>query len=108
MSETAEAHWERVKDHCQARRDYDPDCIEAWYAALEEENELEWWIMLKQWFFQQPGIALFGNYYATYAFLSALYFMIWPDRIPSIEDAPWEDIGLIRGLMIMSVSITAN
>jgi len=33
---------------------------------------------------------------------------LFPDRLPSIEDAPWKDIGLVRGLMIMSVTVTAN
>ena len=34
--------------------------------------------------------------------------MLNGDHVPSIDDAPWDGVGLFRGLWLMSVSFTAN
>lgn len=108
-SEEAKAHWEAVKEHCKYAGSLEPECIDAWYAALGEENKLELLISLEQWWWNQPIIAFFGTPIAVWAVICAFYFLIYPDRAPSIQDAPWEDVPFFfRGIMIWLVTGTAN
>ena len=85
----------------------EPECIEAYYDALGKENTLEWSISLTRWYHFQPIIALFGYWYAIYAAICAFYFLIYPDRLPSIEDAPWDDLSPRRARAVRSVTTTA-
>ena len=101
-------HWQNVKDNCQGVSQLEPECIEAFYDALDKENGVEWYIALEGWFNNQLTIALFGLPISWFALLSAFYFLIYPDRVPNIADAPWDDVEATRGLMIMIVTATAN
>jgi len=57
-------HWDRVKENCTKENSLHPECIDAWYAALGEENDLEWWLSLQRWFNNQPFIAFLGPFFA--------------------------------------------
>jgi hypothetical protein len=43
-----------------------------------------------------------------FAGLFAWYFLFFPNELPHISDAPWDDVELLRGLMIMAVTLTAR
>ena len=102
-----EPHWQNVLDNCEYHP-FEPECIEAFYDALGEDNGVEWRISLRQWFNQQPIIAYFGWDFSNFAALCAFYFLIYPDRLPHIDDAPWKNIKPIRGWMIFWTIFTAN
>ena len=61
-----------------------PQCIDAWYFALANDNDAEWWIILQQWFNQQPFIATLGYWYASDALFFASWFLLFPDTLPSM------------------------
>lgn len=102
-------HWEKVEMYCEYEGSLEPECIDAYYGALDKENWLEWWIMLGAYFQNQPIIALFGLPLSAWAAFCSFYFLIWPDRAPSIADAPWDHVPLFfRGIIIILVTWTAG
>ena len=40
---------EEVMEVCEMRF-FEPECIEAFYEALEKDNRVEWEISMRQWF----------------------------------------------------------
>jgi hypothetical protein len=83
------------------------DCLVAWYGALEYENELEWWIAVQTWFWNQITIAFAGSAFSGFAFLIGLIFWIGPSRIPDEEKLSGE-IGFFRTLWLLMVGWTAQ
>jgi len=101
-------HWKAVEAACTFERELEPECIDAWYHALDMDNGYEWMYMMYMWFNNQPWLALFGLPLSWYAGAAAFYFLFFPDRLPHISDAPWDDVKPINGLRIKSVTLTAN
>lgn len=102
-------HWQKVQMYCEFEGSLEPECIDAWYGALAKENSLEWAISLEEWFNNQLWIAFFAWAFAPWAGLLAFYFTLYPDRAPSIQDAPWEDVPFFfRGIIIMITVATAG
>jgi hypothetical protein len=101
-------HWKDVEAACKYGRDLEPECIEAFYHALDMDNGAEWLISLGTWFNNQPWIALFGLPFSWWAGICAWYFLFHPDRLPHIDDAPWDDLTVMRATVIKLVTFTAR
>lgn len=101
-------HWRRVEQYCNNWGSMEPECIDSWFAALDRENWLEWSVSIKTWYKNQPWIALFGGWFTLLAWWYAIDLVIWPNKMPSINDAPWKDVGFWRALEIMGMTATAN
>jgi hypothetical protein len=43
-------HWRAVEKACKYDKQLEPECIEAWYHALDQDNGAEWLWMLEMWF----------------------------------------------------------
>ena len=44
-------HWQNVRDKCEKNNErMPPECIDAYYYAMAQDNEAEWGRVLKQWF----------------------------------------------------------
>merc|ERR1711998_377699 len=43
-----------------------------------------------------------------FAWMAAIVFLIWPCKVPNIDDAPWEDVPMFKGLLIFITTATAK
>ena len=104
-------HWQEVMDNCKGRKDFDTECFQSWYGALGEENDLEWLIAVKMWFYNQPIIAFFGSYFSEFAFILAIYFMLSPVHVPDTDMADVDEDDsflLVRALWLIAIGFTSN
>lgn len=85
-----------------------PECIDSWYAALERENWLEWSLSIRKWYSNQPWIAIFGGWFSLLSLWYAFDLIIWPNKIPNINDAPWDQLSFWRMLDLWGMIGTAN
>lgn len=65
------------------------DCVDKFWDKLDDNNELEWWYALKDWWMMQPYLAFFGPFMISAAWMYALAVLIWPESKPSLENGPW-------------------
>lgn len=72
-------HWKNVKRNCKYDGSLEPECIEAFYFALDLSNNVEWIISMRMWFKNQPWLAFFGWPISFYAGMCAWYFLFFPN-----------------------------
>jgi len=77
--------------YCKNSFDSSVDCLNSYYTKLDENNEIEWSISLKKWWWNQMKIAWFGWLFIPMAGFFGVMQLIFPDLKPDIDNAPWRD-----------------
>lgn len=104
LSRKWEDNWDPVRDACRFEGDMEPECVEAFFDHLDNNNSLEWSIWLSEFFANQLITAIFGLKVTLEApFIAAIVTLI-PGAKPDIKDAPWDDIGLLKGIWYFWIS----
>lgn len=98
LSRKKENQWDPVKDACRFEGDMEPECIEAFYDHLGNNNTLEWSIWLSEFFANQLFTAIFGLKVWFEAPFIGLIMLIVPGAKPDIKDAPWDKISIFTGI----------
>lgn len=101
--------WETMRLYCSYEGSLEPECIDTWYASLDDNHLVEFGKMVEQFIDNQLIIALFGWELGLWSMMCSAYFFVFPHIAPSIDDAPWEEVSyFFRGMMILMVTWTAN
>ena len=68
-------------------------CRDAIHKAAEEGN-IEWFLVMHQWWNNQPLILLFGTWLSMLSFILAIYFTWLPEAVPNLRRPAWENFHL--------------
>jgi len=98
LSRKSENQWDPVKEACRFEGDMEPECIEAFYDHLDANNHLEWYIWLDEYFANQLFTAIFGIKVWLESPWIGIMLALIPGAKPDVKDAPWDSIGLGKGL----------
>jgi hypothetical protein len=77
--------------YCKNSFDSSPDCLNAYYTKLDDNNEMEWALALDNWWWNQMKLAWFGWLFIPMAGFMGVAQLIFPDLKPDIDNAPWRD-----------------
>lgn len=94
ISRKPENQWDPVKEACRFEGDMEPECVEAFFDHLDNNNHLEWSIWLNEFFANQLITAIFGLKVTIEAPFIAIAVALMPGAKPDIKDAPWDNLNL--------------
>lgn len=99
------------KMSCKGTRDVSAECINAYYYWLSENNEWEWVMALKRWFWTKAWLAIFGPVLVPLAFSMGWIILLFPGAKPDIDDLPsWRDKPITSAwyLLVASTAMTVE
>lgn len=76
---------------CMNLNDNSVDCLNAYYSRLDNNNEVEWVVAMKMWWWNQFRLGLFWWVFIPVSAWAGFLQLLWPNLKPDVDNAPWRD-----------------